>query len=318
MRQGCGAGADAEVGPVRLGRRSLLAGACLSAIPVRSRASLARSRTEVVVTFSILRDLTATLSDGVAEVTSLVGDDGDTHSYQGKPADAQGVSRAALLVSNGLGFEPWLPRLLDAARFAGRHVTASDGVVPRTFAGGLGTAGRVLDPHCWHDVTNARRYVANIAAGLEAVDAANASGYRERAKRFDRRLAALDAWVRQQIGQVPRDKRRVITNHDAFGYFGRAYDVEFLAVRGLNPDHEPSAREMAALITLIRAQKTRALFFENLGSPALVEQIARDSGGVIGRELYPDALSPPDGPASTYEALMRHNVSALVAGMREN
>jgi zinc/manganese transport system substrate-binding protein len=303
---------------VRLGRRSLLVAAYLPALLGSSRTLLARSRTEAVVTFSILRDLTATLAGGMAEVMSLVGDDGDTHSYQSKPADARCVSRATLLVSNGMGFEPWLPRLLGAAGFAGRHVLASEGIVPRTFATGLGAAGRIPDPHCWHDVANARRYVANIAAGLEAVDAANASGYRERTRLFDRRLATLDAWVRQQIGRVPRDKRRVITNHDAFGYFGRAYDVEFLAVRGINPEHEPSAREMAALITLIRKQKIRALFFENLGSPALVEQIARDSGGVVGRELYPDALSPPAGPASSYEALMRHNVSALVAGMREN
>ncbi len=291
---------------------------CLPAIPGGSRASLAHGPLEVVVTFSILRDLTATIAAGVAEVTSLVGDDGDTHSYQSKPADVQCVSRAKLLISNGMGFERWLPRLLGAAQFSGRHVSASEGIAPHIFATGLGAAGQIPDPHCWHDVANARRYVANIALGLEAVDAANASGHRERAQLFDRRLAALDVWVRQQIGQVPRNKRRVITNHDAFGYFGRAYDVEFLAVRGMNPEHEPSAREIAALITLVRKQKIKALFFENLGSPALVEQIARDSGGMVGQELYPDALSSPAGPAASYEALMRHNVSALVAGMREN
>lgn len=305
--------------PVKLlGRRSLLGAACLPAIPAASRTLLARSRIELVATFSILRDLAATIAGEEAEVAALVGNDGDTHSYQSKPADVQCVTRATLLVSNGLGFEPWLPRILGAARFAGRHVVASDGIVPLMFAAHAGAADRVTDPHCWHDVANTRRYVANIASGLAAVDAANASVYRERANTFDRRLATLDAWVREQIARVPRDKRRVITGHDAFGYFAKAYGVEFLGVRGVNPEHEPSAQEIAALITLVRKQRIKALFFENLGSPALIEQIARDSGGVVGRELYPDALSSSAGPASSYEALMRHNVSALVAGMLGN
>jgi zinc/manganese transport system substrate-binding protein len=129
---------------------------------------------------------------------------------------------------------------------------------------------------------------------------------------------ALDQWVRGQIGKVPTEKRRVITSHDAFGYFGRAYGVEFLAVRGLNAEQEPSAREIAALIGLVRKQRIRALFFENLRNPTLIEQIARDSGGIVGQKLYPDALSTPDGPAPTYEALIRHNVTVLVEGMLQN
>jgi zinc/manganese transport system substrate-binding protein len=301
-----------------LGRRRLLGTACLPLLTMGGRAARALSRPEVVATFSVLRDLAATIAGGEADVAALVGNDGDTHSYQSRPVDVQRLSRASLLVSNGLGFEQWLPRILGAGHFAGRQVVASEGVVPLVHATSPGAADRMLDPHCWHDVANARRYVANITAGLEAVDAANTPAYRDRAGAVDARLAALDAWVRAEIARVPPDKRRVITGHDAFGYFAHAYGVEFLAVRGMNAEQEPSARDVAALITLVRKQKTRALFFENLGSPVLIEQIARDSGGVVGPALYPDALSPPSGPAATYEAMMRHNVSALVAGMLQN
>jgi zinc/manganese transport system substrate-binding protein len=129
---------------------------------------------------------------------------------------------------------------------------------------------------------------------------------------------ALDDWIRASIAAVPADKRRVITDHDAFAYFGRAYGVEFLPLRGRIPESEPPARRIAALIAQLRQHKVRALFFENMGNPALIEQIARDSGAVVGAELYSDALSQPDGPAATYEAMMRHNVTALVDGMQRN
>jgi zinc/manganese transport system substrate-binding protein len=300
-------------------RRSLLASmACTPAILGCPRRLQAHDQFAVVVTFSILRDLASTIAGAQIEVTALVGPDADTHSYQGKPLDVQRVAQASLLVSNGMGFEQWLPRVLGAARFAGRHVVASDGVTPLMRAAIPGSPKLMLDPHCWNDVSNTRRYVANILSGLASVDAPNADAHRMRASAFDDRLVTLDQWVRRQIGRVPAEKRRVITSHDAFGYFARAYGVEFLSVRGLNAEQEPSARDVAALIGLVRKQRIRALFFENLGNPTQIEQIARDSGGIIGQELYPDALSMPNGPAPTYEALMRHNVTALVDGMLQN
>ena len=176
----------------------------------------------------------------------------------------------------------------------------------------------VPDPHCWQDVANARRYVANIAEGLKAVDAANADHYAAGAGAYDRKLAALDAWIRSEIAGVPAEQRRAITDHDAFAYFAKAYGVEFLALRGRVPESEPPAKRIAELIAELRAHKVRALFFENMSNPALIQQIARDAGAIVGPELYSDALSAPGGPAATYEAMMRHNVTALVAGMKQN
>lgn len=300
-----------------LGRRSVLRAAMVPALagPFSVQAG---NRTAIVATFSILHDLVALVAGAEARVVALVGANGDTHAYQATPVDAQAVSRAALLVSNGLGFEKWLPRLLDAARFAGHHVVASEGVLPMLRTPASGGANNLPDPHCWHDVANARHYVANIAAGLTIVDEANAPSFRDRARVADERLAALDSWVRAQIAQVAPDKRRVITSHDAFGYFGRAYGVQLIALQGMDPEREPTPQEMAAIITRVRDQGIKALFFEHLGNPRLVEQIARDAGAVIGPALYADALSLPSGPASTYEALMHHNVTALVAGMLSN
>jgi len=272
----------------------------------------------VVASFSILHDMVASVCGARATVRSLVGPNSDAHNYQGRPSDAQAIATAALVVSNGLGFESWLPRLMDAVAFKGRPVVASAGIEPLMRLTDIGSASKVPDPHCWQDVANARRYVANIAQGLAAVDSANADPYAAGAAAYDRRLAALDAWIRAEIAGVPPEQRRVITDHDAFAYFAKAYGVEFLALRGRVPESEPPARRIAELIGELRAHKVRALFFENMSNPALIQQIARDAGATVGAELYSDALSMPDGPAATYEAMMRHNVTALVAGMKRN
>ncbi len=298
-------------------RRHLLAGAAAAfAIP-----AVAQGRTKVVATFSILADLTSQVAGDRIELAVLVGADIDAHTYQPKPADARAVAAAQAMVSNGLGFEGWIERLAKAAPFKGRAIVASTGVPTLKAEHGQGHGhghGHGPDPHCWQDVGRARRYVSNIVAGLAAADAANAAFYRERGQAYDQQLATLDSWVKAEIGRVPAAQRRAITGHDSFRYFAQAYGVQFQAPRGFTTESEPSAKDVAALIRQVRDQKIKALFVENMSNPGLVEQIARESGGVIGARLYSDALSGPDGPASTYEAMMRHNVTALVAGMLKN
>jgi zinc/manganese transport system substrate-binding protein len=268
--------------------------------------ALADPRLKAVATFSILGDFVRQVGGDTVEVVTLVGPDADAHTYQPKPTDARILAKAQVLVSNGLGFEGWIDRLAEAAGFKGRRIVASAGASTDT------------DPHCWQDVACARRYVANIAEGLAAADAANAAVYRARAQQYDHRLAALDAWIRSEIGGVPAERRQAITGHSSFRYFAQAYSVRFDAPRGYSTDSEPTARDVANLIRQVREQKTKALFIENMTNPALVSEIARDSGAVVGPRLYSDALSKADGPAPTYEAMMRHNVAALVAGMKKN
>jgi zinc/manganese transport system substrate-binding protein len=174
------------------------------------------------------------------------------------------------------------------------------------------------DPHAWQNLTNGRVYVKNIAAGLAAADPVNSKDYTERSAKLDAELAALDAWVQQEIATVPAAKRRVITTHDAFGYFADAYGVTFLAPTGFSTDDEPSAKEMKQLIQQIKSGKTRALFFENMSNPNVIKQLATEAGAVVGPALYADALSAADGPAPTYQAMFKYNVTELVKGMQQN
>jgi len=278
----------------------------LAALLLTTAQAAADSRVKVVATFSILGDLVANIGGDRVDVAVLVGPDTDAHTYQPRPSDARTLAGAQVLVSNGLGFEGWIDRLAEAASFKGRQIVAS------------AEAAQESDPHCWQDVACARRYVANIADGLAAADPANAALYHARAAEYDQRLATLDRWIRAEIARVPEDRRKAITGHNAFRYFARAYGVRFSAPRGHNTDNEPTARDVANLIRQVREQKIKALFVENMTNPNLVDEIARDSGASVGPPLYSDALSNPGGPAATYEAMMRHNVTALVAGMLKN
>ncbi len=283
----------------------------------------AQTPIKAVATFSILGDLLAEVAGDKVELSVVVGPDIDAHAYQPRPTDARALADAKVLVSNGLGFEGWIDRLAKAAPFKGKAIVATAGVATLKAGAGHGHShghshGHGPDPHCWQDVQRARTYVANIAKGLAEADPANAAYYRERAQTFDRRLVDLDAWVKAEIAKVPADKRRAITGHDSFRYFSSAYGVKFQSPRGYNTSSEPSARDVATLIREVREQRIKALFVENMTNPGLIDQIARESGAVVGPRLYTDALSGPDGPAPTYEKMMRHNVTALVAGMLKN
>jgi zinc/manganese transport system substrate-binding protein len=297
-----------------LDRRSFGAALLFGALP-----ALAQARPKVVATFSILGDLVREVGGERVDLAVLVGADTDAHTYQPKPSDARTLAGAQALVSNGLGFEGWMDRLAKAAPFKGHAIVATAGV---TILDATPSPGHSYthspDPHCWQDVARTRRYVANIAEGLVAADAVNAASYREHAQSYDKRLAQLDQWIKAEIAKVPPPQRKAITGHDAFHYFASAYGVQLHSPRGYSTESEPSARDVAALIREVREQKIKALFVENMTNPGLVDQIARESGGVVGPRLYSDALSAPGGPAATYEAMMRHNVTALVAGMLKN
>ena len=301
-------------------RRAFLLTPALFAV---SLPASAQAPIKAVATFSILGDLLAEVAGDKVELSVVVGPDIDAHAYQPRPTDARALAEAKVLVSNGLGFEGWIDRLAKAAPFKGKAIVATAGVATLKAGADHGHShghshGQGPDPHCWQDVQRVRTYVANIAKGLAEADPPNAASYRERAQAFDRRLVDLDAWVKAEIARVPADKRRAITGHDSFRYFSSAYGVKFQSPRGYNTSSEPSARDVAALIREVREHRIKALFVENMTNPGLIDQIARESGAVVGPRLYTDALSGPDGPAPTYEKMMRHNVTALVAGMLKN
>jgi zinc/manganese transport system substrate-binding protein len=275
----------------------------------------------IVASFSILGDIVHQVAGDKAEVTTLVGPDGDAHTFEPTPADASKLAQADLVVVNGLGLESWMDRLLVSAEYKGPIAMASEGIKTRTMVEEQANSAApetVTDPHAWQDLRNGQIYVRNIAAALAKVDPANAAVYEANAKRYAAELAVLDQEVRAEIGAVPESKRRVITSHDAFGYFGAAYGVEFLAPEGLSTEAEPTAGDLARLILQMKAEHIRALFVENITDPRMVETISRETGAPMGGALFSDALSPSDGPAPTYVAMFRNNVPKLVAGMQQN
>lgn len=284
----------------------------------------------VVATFSILADMVKNVGGEDVAVTALVGADGDAHVYEPTPADAKAVGNAQLVVVNGLRFEGWMDRLVQSAAYQGEIVVASQGVKPRQMVEEKdekehhgqprheGHAHGAIDPHAWQDLANGQRYVANITAALAKVDPTHAEAYRQRGEAYRAQLQETDRWVRAQLAAVPPAKRRVITSHDTFGYFGAAYGVEFLAPVGWNTKNEPSAKEIATLIRQIKQEGTRALFVENMSDPRLIKRIADEAGGVVGGTLYSDALAPAGQPGDSYIGLFRYNVPALAAAMAKN
>lgn len=264
---------------------------------------------KVVASFSILGDLVGKVGGEHVRVVTLVGPNGDAHIFEPSPAAAREAAGADLIVVSGLGFEGWLDRLIEASGYTGKVAVLTEGVDL------IETEGEI-DPHAWQAVENARIYVKNIAEALCAAEPAVCLEFRGNASAYDAELAELDRSIKAGFEAVPKEQRQVITTHDAFGYFGRAYGVSFLAPQGVSTDSEASAGDVARLIEQIREQGVTALFVENVSDPRLTEQIARETGVELGGELYSDALSGPDGPASTYVDMMHHNAGLLQGAMR--
>jgi zinc/manganese transport system substrate-binding protein len=279
-------------------------------VPVAARA--ADAKLKVVASFSILGDIVKNIGGDRVAVTTLVGPDGDAHVFEPTPADARAVAAADVVVVNGLGLEGWMQRLIQASDYKGPVVTASAGVTSRTMDEDGAT---VTDPHAWQDLSNGRLYVANVAAGLAAADPQGAAVYRAAAAAYTAAIAAKDEWVRAELKDVPAGQRRIITSHDAFGYFGAAYGVRFLAPVGVSTEAEPSAAGIARLIRQMRSEGIKVVFFENMTSPKLVETLAGESGARVGGTLFSDALSPPGGPADSYLKMFDNNVPQLKAAM---
>ncbi|RVU20570.1 metal ABC transporter substrate-binding protein [Methylobacterium oryzihabitans] len=272
---------------------------------------------KAVATFSILADLVRQVGGERVEVASLVGPNGDAHGFSPSPSDAQTLAAARIVVVNGLGFEGWIDRLVRASGTRAVVVTASKGVKAIEEEGGHGHShgDHALDPHAWQNVANVAIYVANIRDGLIAADPEGRATYEANAAAYRDRLTALDAELRAGLARIPEDRRRVITTHDAFGYFARAYGLRFIAPQGVSSESEATAKDVARIVRQIRREKIPAVFLENVADPRLMLQISRESGAKAGGRVFSDALSEPNGPAPTYLDLMRHNLKEFTAAL---
>jgi zinc/manganese transport system substrate-binding protein len=268
----------------------------------------AQARLTVVASFSILGDFVRKVGGDAADVTTLVGPNGDAHVYAPAPQDAKKVADAKLLIVNGLGLEGWLPRLLQSSGSKAPIVTASEGITPLKL-------GSEADPHAWQAVDNAKIYVRNIRDALIQADPADADAFRKNAAGYLAELDALDQEVRAAIEKIPPARRRVICTHDAFGYFAMAYGIEFIAPIGVSTEDEPSARDVANIIGEIKRDKVPAVFLENITDNRLMRRIAEETGASVGGTLYSDSLTDEKGAAPTYIAMVKHNIKALISAL---
>jgi zinc/manganese transport system substrate-binding protein len=291
--------------------------ACVAAL--LPGAAGAQDKVKVVATFSILGDFAKEIGGDRAEVATLVGPDGDAHSYSPSPADSRRLAEAKLVVANGLKLEGWMGRLIKSSGTKARVVEAAKGVKPLKAeeepGHEHGHEHAEFDPHAWQSIANAKIYAANIRDGLAAADPAGKAAYEANAVAYLAKLDALEAEVKDAIGRIPPERRRIITSHDAFGYFEKAYGLKFISPQGVSTDAEASAKDVAKIIQQIRREKIGAVFLENVSDPRLMERIAKESGATIGGKVYSDAVSAADGPAPTYIDMMRHNIRAFSAAL---
>jgi zinc/manganese transport system substrate-binding protein len=295
-------------------RRLVLATlAMLIAAPASAQDS--QPRKLAVASTSIIADFVRNVGGDRIEVKALVGANGDAHVYSPTPGDAREIAAAAIVFVNGFGLEGWLPRLVSASSSKAPVIVVSKGIAARRMPDEEHPGRTVTDPHAWQSIADAKIYVANIRDGLAAADPAGKAAYEANAQAYLARLDELENEVRAALAAIPAERRKIITTHDAFGYFGAAYGMSFIAPEGVSTDSEPSAKDVARIIRQIKKQKIPAVFLENVSDPRLMEQIARETGAAIGGKLYSDALSEPGGPAATYLDMMRHNVRELTKAL---
>lgn len=284
-------------------RRILLCVLMLIASPLHAAEQL-----KVVASFSILADFVRNVGGDRINLTTLVGADSDVHVYAPAPSDAKRIADAKLVIVNGLGLEGWLPRLVQSSGSKAQVVTASAGIAPLKL-------GSAADPHGWQSVPNAKIYVTNIANALAAADPDDAEFFRAQAKAYLEKLETLDREVREAVAKIPQERRKVISTHDAFGYFAAEYGVQFIAPLGVSTETEPSARDIATIIGQIKAQKIPAVFLENISDDRLIRRIAAETGSKVGGTLISDGLTGEKGLAPTYIDMVRHNIKALTSAL---
>ncbi|WP_185984776.1 metal ABC transporter solute-binding protein, Zn/Mn family [Aureimonas mangrovi] len=296
-------------------------------ITYASTHALAAEPLQVVATFSILGDFAKEVGGERVEVSTLVGPNADAHVYEPRPADAIAIARADVVLTNGLGLEGFIDRLVTASGTEADIAALSDGIEAKEEPGGghyhfvdgeaVFHAG-ALNAHAWQSVPNVKIYVQNTRDAFCRADVEGCESYTANADAYLAELDALDTEIRESIDALPENRRAVVVGHNAFGYFEGEYGLQFLSPQGISTESEASAADVAGLIRQMREAGTTAVFAENISDSRLVERIAAEAGTELKGILYSDALSDPNGPAPDYVSLMRHNVQTMTGALTAN
>ena len=270
--------------------------------------SFSQEKIKVVSSASIFQDMAKNIGGDKITSMSIVPIGRDPHTYTPKPSDVELVSSADLILINGLTFEGWITELIENSGTKAKIILISEGVEPIISQ----KYHNASDPHAWMDAINGVKYVYNISAGLASIDPDNALFYADNGVKYNAEIKNAHNYIKNQIATIPTEQRILITSHDAFQYYGRAYDITLNAIMGISTESEAQSKDVQRVINVIKEKKVPAVFIESTINPQTLQQIANDTGVKIGGELYADSLGDEDSEASTYLKLLTHNTDVIV------
>ena len=267
-------------------------------------------KANVVATISIIGDIVKNVAGDSVNLITLVGPNGDAHEYEPIPSDSVNISKADIIFENGLYLEHWLDKLYSASGSKAKRIVVSQGVSPRVFEDNP----QETDPHAWQDVNNVILYAQNVRDGLVMIDPVHKEKYMANANEYIQQLKDLDAWVKGQVSSIPINKRKLVTNHDALGYFAREYGFQIIGAvipSATTEAADPSAQQTVSLLNIIKANGVHAIFSENMANPKLVQTLSQEAGAKLGPVLYTDALGPAGSDGETYLKMIKYNVGVF-------
>lgn len=270
--------------------------------------SYSQEKINVVSSASIFQDMAKNIGGDKITSTSIVPIGGDPHTYTPKPSDVELVSSADLILINGLTFEGWINELIENSGTKAKVVLITEGIEPIKSE----KYHNASDPHAWMDASKGVQYAYNISAGLAAVDPKNTLFYADNGARYAAEIKKADQYIISKIATIPKAKRILITSHDAFQYYGRAYGITLNAIIGISTESEAQSKDVQRVVDVIRKSNIPAVFIESTINPKLLQQIASDTGVKIGGELYADSIGEEESDAPTYIEMLRHNTDVIV------
>ena len=260
---------------------------------------------------TITTDLARNIGGEHVRVEGIIGPGVDPHEFEPTPDDVRRVAKANLVLFTGKGIEGYLSKLEEAAGENAKFIDVGATIPSLTMTK---DGARIEDPHWWHSVENMKQATRIVAGAFEKADPQNAVEYDKNATAYLASLDELERWIRVQLAELPHARRKLVTSHDALQYFARDYGFTIYPVKGVATNEEPSSAHVKEIIQEIKAQGVKAIFFESIENPRAVQQIASETGALIGGTLYSDGLGATE--ASTYDDMMRHNISVIVRGLK--
>lgn len=265
-----------------------------------------------VSSINIISDIVKNIGEDKVESFSICGVGVDPHTYHAKPSDPRLISKSNVVFINGFNLEHWIEEMISSSGSDVKKVTVSEGITPITDEKGFGDP----DPHAWFDVKYAKIYAENIAKGLSEADPKNADYYNENLKKYLTELDNLDNWIKAEIAKIPEEQRILITSHDAFRYFGKAYGMEVKGLQGISTEAKVRTEDFKNIIDLIKSKKIKSVFVETSVNPKLLEQISQETGASVGGTLFSDSIGNEGTPEGNYIGAVRFNVNTIVNSLK--